>query len=393
MFDNQASIFRQNVLINTNVFESVRTRGVDGLLYVGTACSFPAHLQASADARPLREEDLYPAAPESAYGWSKLIGQYEADLLAEETGIPVATLILHNVYGTPTDYTAPTGQVVPSLVRKAIRYPQEPFVVWGSGSQGRAFVHVDDVVNALLSAAMTDGLGRGVIQIGPDICTTIRELAETIVAILGDMRPSSTRRLLRGRGAERPTLEGARRVSRGSHVTLSGISISIRGCAASSERKPPRTSTVPSGTRWSPPRDRSAEALRPVVGAAGRVPGDLRPADDASDQHERPGFAEAFDPPGPVVGDGSYRRAGFEWLADLFRPYFPGREYLALDLREGNGVDRIEVRLTMTFDDASVGTLLAFRRSSTCPIPHAAVSEAARVLRPDGLFTLTRPSI
>jgi GDP-D-mannose 3',5'-epimerase len=166
------------------VFESIRACGVDGLIYVGTACSFPAHLQTGPDARPLREDDLYPAAPESAYGWSKLMGQYEVDLLAQESGIPVSTLMLHNVYGTPTDYSERMGQVIPSLVRKAIRYPREPFVVWGSGSQGRAFVHVDDVVDALLSAA-TNGLGRGVIQIGPDVCTTIRELAETIVEVSG----------------------------------------------------------------------------------------------------------------------------------------------------------------------------------------------------------------
>jgi GDP-D-mannose 3',5'-epimerase len=184
VFSNQGSIFRQNVLINSNVIASVRAHPVRGFLYVGTACSFPAHLQSGVDAAPLREEDLYPASPESAYGWSKLMGQYEAELLEQETGIPVSVLILHNVYGTPTDYTAETGQVIPSLVRKAIRYPEEPFVVWGSGAQGRAFVHVDDVVDALVSAAER-GLGQSAIQIGPGVCTSIRELAQLVVAISG----------------------------------------------------------------------------------------------------------------------------------------------------------------------------------------------------------------
>ena len=110
------------------------------------------------------------------------MGQYEAELLEQEAGVPVSVLVLHNVYGAPTDYTAEKGQVIPSLVRKAIRAPEEPFVVWGSGSQGRAFVHVDDVVDALVSAA-SRGLGQGAIQIGPDACTTIREVAETVVEI------------------------------------------------------------------------------------------------------------------------------------------------------------------------------------------------------------------
>jgi SAM-dependent methyltransferase len=101
-------------------------------------------------------------------------------------------------------------------------------------------------------------------------------------------------------------------------------------------------------------------------------------------------FADSFDPPGPVVEMGSYHPAGFEWLSDL-RPYFPGREYVGCDLREGNGVDRIEDVQSMTFDDASVGTLLAFETLEHVPDPHAAVSEAARVLRPDGLFALSTP--
>jgi len=184
VFNNQGSIFRQNLMINSNVITSVRAHPVRGFVYVGTACSFPAHLQSGVDATPLKESDLYPASPESAYGWSKLMGQYETDLLEQESGIPVSVLMLHNVYGTPTDYTAERGQVIPSLVRKALRYPDEPFVVWGSGAQGRAFVHVDDVVDALVAAAAR-GLGQGVIQIGPDVCTSIREVAERVVAISG----------------------------------------------------------------------------------------------------------------------------------------------------------------------------------------------------------------
>jgi len=130
----------------------------------------------------MKESDQYPAFPESAYGGSKLMGEYETFLMEKETDIRVSVLVLHNVYGTPTDYSDERGQVIPSLVRKAIRYPGEDFVIWGSGAQGRAFVHVDDVVDALVRT-LQRGLGEGVIQIGPDVCTSIREIAEHIAAI------------------------------------------------------------------------------------------------------------------------------------------------------------------------------------------------------------------
>lgn len=188
VFAHQGDLFRQNLLINSNVINAVRQANPKGVIYVGTACSFPASRQLSDTAAPLREEELYPASPESAYGWSKLMGIYETELLQKETGIPTVSLILHNVYGSPADFSVERSQVIPSLIRKAIRYPDEPFVVWGSGQQARAFLHVQDVTSGLL-LALEKGLGQGPIQIGPGTATSIKEIAETVVAISGKNIP------------------------------------------------------------------------------------------------------------------------------------------------------------------------------------------------------------
>lgn len=186
VFGNQGELFRQNNLINTNVFQAVRKAGkerIKGLIYVGTACSFPLTRQNTLDVIPLKEEELFPAMPESAYGWSKLMGQLEIDFLEKESGIPCCTLMFHNVYGSPCDF-GERSQVIPALIRKAINYPDEPFIVWGSGTQGRAFIHVDDVVNALC-LALDKGWGYSPIQIGPSECTSIKEIAETAVRLSG----------------------------------------------------------------------------------------------------------------------------------------------------------------------------------------------------------------
>ncbi len=186
VFNNQGSLFRQNNLINSNVINAARKAGKDkikGFIYVGTACSFPLTRQNSLDVIPLREEELYPAMPESGYGWSKLMGQIETDFLEKETGIPCCTLMFHNVYGSPCDF-GERSQVIPALMYKAIKYPTIPFNVWGSGEQGRAFIHVNDIVSALC-LAVEKGLGECTIQIGPSVCTSIKEIAERIVKISG----------------------------------------------------------------------------------------------------------------------------------------------------------------------------------------------------------------
>lgn len=185
VFNNQGDLFRQNIIINSNVITSARKakENLKGFIYAGTACSFPLTRQNSLDVLPLREDELYPALPESAYGWSKLMGQYETELLGNETGIPTCSLMFHNVYGSPCDF-GDRSQVIPALIRKAINYPSESFIVWGSGKQGRAFIHVDDVVNGIV-AALKKGFGHGHIQLGPSVCTSIKEIADKVVEISG----------------------------------------------------------------------------------------------------------------------------------------------------------------------------------------------------------------
>lgn len=186
VFGNQGELFRINNQVNSNVFQACRKAGkekIKGLLYVGTVCSFPFTRQNTLNPKPLREEELFPAMPESAYGWSKLMGQLEMGYLENETDIPCCILMFHNVYGTPTDF-GERSQVIPALIRKAVNYPKEPFHVLGSGEQGRAFIHVKDVVNALV-LALDKGWGHGYIQIGPSNCTSIKEIAEKIIQISG----------------------------------------------------------------------------------------------------------------------------------------------------------------------------------------------------------------
>jgi len=184
VFANQTQVFHDNALIDTSMLRAASQANVKCFLYVGTACSYPKKMQFGVEAPPLVEVDILPAEPESAYGWSKLFAELQTELYGQETEMQTGVLRLHNVYGTPTDFSAEKSQVIPSLIVKAIRYPAEPFIVWGSGMQGRSFVHVSDVVTGLISM-MSRGLGNGAIQLGTNYCTSIREVAETIAEISG----------------------------------------------------------------------------------------------------------------------------------------------------------------------------------------------------------------
>ena len=182
VFDNESYVFRTNLLINSNVSKCIAKFRPKRYIYVGTACSFPRNLQLSINADPLKEDDQFPASPESGYGWSKLMGEIEASLLSKEGITKTVVLSLHNVYGKYCDFSEKTSQVIPSLCLKAIKSAKEKtrFEIWGDGSQGRAFVHALDVVEAIKSS-FKFGADKGVIQIGPNHCTSINNLASEIL--------------------------------------------------------------------------------------------------------------------------------------------------------------------------------------------------------------------
>lgn len=182
VFENELFLWRSNILINSNVLQASIDNGVKDFIYVGTACSYPKEEQSQPGSRPFREEDVYPADPESSYGWSKLMGEYEVELAGKENAINTGILRLHNVYGSPAELNPSRSQVIPALCRKAILFPSESFTVWGSGNQRRAFVHVDDVVDALIRVHSL-GMGKGVIQIGPPKSVSVGEIAERIVGL------------------------------------------------------------------------------------------------------------------------------------------------------------------------------------------------------------------
>jgi nucleoside-diphosphate-sugar epimerase len=179
IFNNEWRVFRKNILINTQIARVVNQFQPRQLIYLGTVCSYPQGLQRSVDTSMLDETLKLPADPESGYGWSKLIGEVEFTLAVKGTRTRLTVLDLHNVYGWPCIYADSTAQVIPALINRALESVDRKLVVWGDGTQGRAFLHVDDIVQGALKAIDYAG-DEQAFMLGPDHCTTIGEVAQLI---------------------------------------------------------------------------------------------------------------------------------------------------------------------------------------------------------------------
>ena len=179
IFSNEWRVFRKNILINTQIARVANQFQPRQLIYLGTVCSYPQGLQLSVDTSMLSESLKLPADPESGYGWSKLVGEVEFILAVKGTRTRLTVLDLHNVYGWPCIYADGTAQVIPALINRALNSTDGKLVVWGDGTQGRGFLHVDDIVQGVLSAIGYSG-DEQAFMLGPNHCTTIGEVARLI---------------------------------------------------------------------------------------------------------------------------------------------------------------------------------------------------------------------
>ena len=179
VMNNQHFLFQINMRINMNVIRSAKRNKVRDFVYTGTACSFPKHLQSSYQMTAIPENMTYPANPESAYGWSKLMGEYELNIAKEPGVFNVGIVRFHNLYGDRINYGPNRSQALPSLVRKAIMHPKESLSLWGSGKQYRDFLHVSDAVNGIL-ATIERGMNKGAVQIGTGVATSLEDAASEI---------------------------------------------------------------------------------------------------------------------------------------------------------------------------------------------------------------------
>jgi GDP-D-mannose 3', 5'-epimerase len=181
---NHATILNNNALINLHTIEAARLSGVERYLYSSSACIYPEQLQTVPDVKPLREDDAYPANPQDAYGWEKLIAERLCEYYSSEHGLETRTVRFHNVYGPYGTYDGGREKAPAALCRKvALAEPGGLVEIWGDGEQTRSFCYIDDCIEGLYRIMYSDYAGP--LNLGTDRMVTINELARIVIEISG----------------------------------------------------------------------------------------------------------------------------------------------------------------------------------------------------------------
>lgn len=181
----RAEFIYQNLMMEANIIHAAWQAGVQRLLFLGSSCIYPRDCP-----QPIKEEYLLTGPLEQTnepYAIAKIAGIKLCENYNRQYGTQYISAMPTNLYGPNDNYDLNSSHVLPALIRKAheakVRVDKE-LVVWGSGKPMREFLYVDDMADACVFL-MENGISDGVFNVGTGEDVTIRELAETVMSVVG----------------------------------------------------------------------------------------------------------------------------------------------------------------------------------------------------------------
>ena len=178
--DHPASVFFDNIMMDTLMMEESRKNGVEKFIAIGTVCSYPKFA-----AVPFSEEQIWEGYPEetnASYGLSKKMMMVQSDAYRQQYNFKSMVLVQTNLYGPKDNFDPNTSHVIPALIKKiydAKVSGKSEIELWGDGSPSRDFLYVDDASRAAILAAEKYEKSEP-INIGSGKEITIKQLAELV---------------------------------------------------------------------------------------------------------------------------------------------------------------------------------------------------------------------
>lgn len=170
-----------NLLIGGLVFREACLAGIDKIVFASSGCVYPNFLQSNPNEEIYLTEDLVkpPYDADNMYGWAKLMNELTLRAYCKEYGIKGASCRLFTVYGQRgVENHAVTAFIARAFVK------QDPFEVWGDGTQVRNWTHVSDIVRGMILAAEKIDDGSAV-NLGTTERITVRAAVEEVLRYTG----------------------------------------------------------------------------------------------------------------------------------------------------------------------------------------------------------------
>lgn len=164
-----------NVTGTLNVLQTAETCKIKKLVFASSTAVY-------GDTQTLPINEDIPVNPISPYAASKAAGEAYCQAYAKCYGLDIAILRFFNVYG-PRNENSPYSGVITKFLKQALN--NQGLTVFGDGEQSRDFIHVNDIVEALIHALESKKTDGEIFNICTGKPTTINHLIQTIRAVTG----------------------------------------------------------------------------------------------------------------------------------------------------------------------------------------------------------------
>lgn len=182
--ENDFAVMHNSALININVCKLAVELGLKKVFYSSSACIYPKHNQLDPDNPQCAEHSAYPADPDSEYGWEKLFSERLYLSAARNYGLQVRIARFHNVYGPLGVYNNGREKAPAALCRKVAEAQNGGSIeIWGSGTQTRSFLYIDDCLDGVRK--FMDSEFSGPVNIGSEEKISLNDFANLIANISG----------------------------------------------------------------------------------------------------------------------------------------------------------------------------------------------------------------
>jgi GDP-D-mannose 3',5'-epimerase len=182
--DNDANVMHNSGLININVAYEATKKSVKRLFYSSSACIYPSHNQIDSDNPKCSEDSAYPANPDSEYGWEKLFSERLYLSFYRNYGLQVRIARYHNIFGPEGTFDGGKEKAPAAICRKIIcSKDNDTIEIWGSGTQTRSFLYIDECIEGTLKLMRSDFIGP--VNIGSEEMISINNFTKIIINISG----------------------------------------------------------------------------------------------------------------------------------------------------------------------------------------------------------------
>ncbi len=181
----RADFIYENLTIQNNLIYGALKAGVKDMCFLGSSCIYPRDCP-----QPIHEDYLLtgPLEPTNEpYAIAKIAGIKLCESCNRQYGTRFVSVMPTNLYGPNDNYDLANSHVLPALIRKAHEAKQRgdaEYIVWGTGTPKREFLYVDDMADACVFL-MENNIHDGIYNVGTGTDITIRELAETVMSVIG----------------------------------------------------------------------------------------------------------------------------------------------------------------------------------------------------------------